>query len=892
MRLKLVLLGLLLSSLTAAAQLNLDDIRELWTSGLRDSAFSELSEASQSARADSNAPELAKLFLLEGSYLAAVGDHRLGEQVLSEAESLALALCDSTLLISSVRWLSVVIGSQGRSDEARQLYHRLSDLALALGDKRHEGWAHVGLAWDAWKQGDTSAAANHYTMAAESFSGTDDVEGELWSRNGLASVQTNRGEYEAALDSYGASLVRAREAGLRMAEAIALNGLGSLEYPLGQADQALVHFQQAAEIHAERGHRREKIPALLNIAMCLNSLGRTREAQATLEGARTTCLDGGYADLEATILVKLAETMAIQGRHNAAIEYYQEAIERGDVLRQASRINAHIGLSESLKKLGRYEDALSELSSAKELFENADQNWNGLRVLGKQALIKKRLGLHQEALDLFLDNAEKAKRAGILEFQFHSLAECGECYEALGMPDSALSTYMEAARVWESERRLLLDPEWRERRGSTGRRIFSDLANLMISQGESAEAFDRLQAYKGRTLLERMLGPGSRYNEHLSQSEVSSTTLIELQSSILNEDELFLDFYLGPKRLLLFAITQDDVIARHVVAGDELEARLLAYRQLLSSSASVDVASITEAGSHLFKMLFGESGVILGKQQKIIVSSDGVLNLFPFQELPGAEDRYWTRTPSAAILSRIRRAESSSSDDLKLLALSSKLGGQGAELEGALREVDALEHSFHHVTQMRLDDSPGESESVELTGYDILHIAAHTENDDQSPWQSSIRFSSENELRAADVAELQLDAQLAVLSSCTSAGGAYLSGEGLLGLSSAFLSAGVPTVLATLWAVDDMATAHFVEHFYDALAAGETCNVALASAQEALKIQAETQHPYYWAGFVLIGEGEGRHPLVRRSTWLLWLMGLSLVLILFSVGRLRRNKIV
>ncbi len=129
-----------------------------------------------------------------------------------------------------------------------------------------------------------------------------------------------------------------------------------------------------------------------------------------------------------------------------------------------------------------------------------------------------------------------------------------------------------------------------------------------------------------------------------------------------------------------------------------------------------------------------------------------------------------------------------------------------------------------------------------------------------------------------------------MLSSCSSGTGKIINGEGVLGLSSAFLSAGVPAVLASLWAVDDGATAHFMDLYYGFLANGQDCARALASAQQDLRAQSATGHPYYWAGFVLLGDGTLQPQLARKRNWLtptaLGLLGMSL---LVSLGLRRRE---
>ena len=106
-----------------------------------------------------------------------------------------------------------------------------------------------------------------------------------------------------------------------------------------------------------------------------------------------------------------------------------------------------------------------------------------------------------------------------------------------------------------------------------------------------------------------------------------------------------------------------------------------------------------------------------------------------------------------------------------------------------------------------------------------------------------------------------------MLSGCESAGGRVLSGEGVLGLTAAFMSAGVPAIVATLWPVDDRATAAFMSRFYDGLSRGRTAAAALREAQNAVRDDRRTRAPFYWAGFVLLGEGDVRFPLRRRAAW-------------------------
>jgi len=117
-------------------------------------------------------------------------------------------------------------------------------------------------------------------------------------------------------------------------------------------------------------------------------------------------------------------------------------------------------------------------------------------------------------------------------------------------------------------------------------------------------------------------------------------------------------------------------------------------------------------------------------------------------------------------------------------------------------------------------------------------------------------------LEAHEIFGLGLRARLLTLSACETgigSGGLWSvpPGDDWVGLSTAFLGSGAANVLASLWQVEDLATAELMQGFYRHLAAGEGMAKALASAQRELIANRDTAHPYFWAGFQLVGEGEG-----------------------------------
>jgi CHAT domain-containing protein len=271
--------------------------------------------------------------------------------------------------------------------------------------------------------------------------------------------------------------------------------------------------------------------------------------------------------------------------------------------------------------------------------------------------------------------------------------------------------------------------------------------------------------------------------------------------------------------------------------------------------------------------------------RRIVVCPDGPLSSVAFAALQDPSttesgvswlglDRTVSRAPSAALLAEVRRRSvrgATHGREMQVLVVASSVNAAGEPLTGALREARYLAGRYRGV-QVRTDDASlfegNAADSLRVFG--LIHIAAHTELNGDHPWRSGVLLrpdvgdaSGAVWLRAERVLGLRLAARLAVLSGCSSAGGGARLGEGAEGLSAAFLCAGVPTVVATLWPVDDRATARLVERFYAHLARGATVSRALQHAQREMAA-ADGAIPFHWAAFTVVGDPDSRVALREK----------------------------
>jgi CHAT domain-containing protein len=205
---------------------------------------------------------------------------------------------------------------------------------------------------------------------------------------------------------------------------------------------------------------------------------------------------------------------------------------------------------------------------------------------------------------------------------------------------------------------------------------------------------------------------------------------------------------------------------------------------------------------------------------------------------------------------------------------------------------------------LRLGDAASESylKAAGTAQYHIIHFATHAVVDDESLDRTALVLSAgdgqDGLVSPAELAALDLDADLVVLSGCRTARGVVFSGEGVQGLANPLIAAGTRSVLATLWSVGDRDAARMVEAFYRAVAGGLNVGDALAEAKRGAI--ARGIEPAVWAAFVLVGNPSVRPPLPpappRAGPWSAALLSpasgvlVSLALILLAWSSLRRRR--
>jgi CHAT domain-containing protein len=275
----------------------------------------------------------------------------------------------------------------------------------------------------------------------------------------------------------------------------------------------------------------------------------------------------------------------------------------------------------------------------------------------------------------------------------------------------------------------------------------------------------------------------------------------------------------------------------------------------------------------------------LKSKETLCIIPDNALWEVPFQALQGNDNRYLLQdfalyyAPSISVLGEMAKKEPNS-QALSLLALGNPKFGNDiaanvkavyrdetlAPLPEAETEVKTLKEIWGERTSTVLigADAGKKAFKAEAGKYQVIHLATHGILDNKNPMYSRLIMSrAENDpdddglLEAREIMQLKLNADLVVLSACQTARGRIGAGEGVVGISWAFFVAGVPTTVVSQWKVDSASTASLMIRFHRNLKEQPESSKAQALRNAALELLRDKsyQHPFYWAGFVMIGKG-------------------------------------
>lgn len=751
--------------------------------------------------------------------------------------------------------MGTALQSAGRYAEAIEAYETAAGRARDLSWPWLEAIARNNIGAAYWIVGDPGAARGMFLAAVELHLAAGDAAEVALAGANVAKCDAALGRYEEAARRLDSLREECRQHGIAQLQGSLTSALAGVRREQGRDHAAVRLFRESASAGL-RAPAKARVEALIGLARTLADLDSAEAGLAELERHQAYVDSLDDPRLQVEFCNELGSRWIEAGRPGRALDLLSRCARQSEAHGWRSlQVPALAAAARAARRLDRRELALQFLESARDAWEAerglpADPEWRERRA--------------ELAIDV-------RQQLGSLLAEF---------------PRSDPGEDLPRDRATDPANGVSHDPLAHPAAGE--------------AQIRARAAFDAVQIFKARTALERMSGPSGA---DVPAEAFAPITCAGLQEEILESGELLLDFYFGAEESFYFAVSRHECRRVSIGPMQAWIGPLGQYARMVAAPPPSDrhapVADRLERARQTIRsaLLAPVDDMIEGSRALILVP-DGILHRVSFAALLAdplkrreAGDRSLPSVPilqvvpSATILAQIRRTEDGrAAGDGKpsaILALRGTSDSLGRTLHGAREEVRDLRRRFRHVTidpraaagEPGCAEPPSRAErAIDLSGHTVLHFASHAVVHEEWPWRSEIRLEDGAGgkpgagITAGEIVRMRLDARLAVLSSCRTAGGQLVSGEGVLGLGDAFLLAGVPAVVATLWPVEDGAASYLMPRFYDGLAAGLPVGAALAQAQAALRRHRSWSDPDQWAAWIVLGDGSRTVPVERRPT--------------------------
>ncbi|NPV83006.1 MAG: CHAT domain-containing protein [Candidatus Aminicenantes bacterium] len=732
----------------------------------------------------------------------------------------------------------------------------------------------------------------------------------------IGNYHFHKREVLRSYDYFDRALVLAEKENLLHKDPVILLNLAVNSYQLGLYDLSEHYLERAVEFYQKGEDLATTIYLLSELALSLhkkaganNGLPGGGRPQELLTTALELSRQAGMKDLEARMLNNLGYVL-IEIDPKKAGDLCLQSWKLGEQLKDSKVVIASIN---NLATLSLKEN---NVTRAKELYArslslaiNEDywveifNNYFGLaRCFEKLGDYKSAIAAYQKAmetlgpvrrsitLELFRIGFDRGKKE-IYEGLIRSMVRYRLKYPGRQADEMAfLGLNSIKARVLiEEMERLSSTPESGHQAEELNR--IDRMINDFFRQPENTldeSSSNRLAELEYRYLRLREMGGQAA----LTSSQANLPALEFIQKEVLSEDQLILDYFLGQEESYCFIISRDHFRVVRLPDEKEIERSVKLYIKLLGST-DVGEDDLRLAGSKIGKLLLPAEELESEKFSSLIIVPDGLLNNLPFETLivgePGSrgyliETHSISYSPALALITRFKKGPKSADYQKELLAFGDPVYSQWfnnqvrarlyfingvhppadfslGHLPFSQKETKQLAELFPMKSYdlfLRKRASEENLKGLGLSSYRIIHFACHGLVSEKFPQRSSLVLSSSKKssedgfLTVREIYTLRLNSELVVLASCQSSRGSIERMEGIIGLPRVFLLAGSRAVVSALWSVNDRASQVLMLDFYRSLLAGKSRAEALRQAKLKM-INGASSHPYYWAGYVLIG---------------------------------------
>ncbi|MCA2660364.1 MAG: tetratricopeptide repeat protein [Microcystis sp. M049S2] len=781
-------------------------------------------------------------------------------------------------------------GALGKLQQALKLYEQLdskSEQALVL----------TGLGRIYSALGEKQKALDYYQQALPLWRAVGDRAGEATTLNNIGRVYSALGEKQKALDYYQQALPLSRAVGDRAVEAIILTGIGGVYDALGEKQKALDYYQQALSLwravgaaEGTQSARSGEAATLNNIGLVYDDLGEKQKALDYYQQALSLSRAVGDREGEASTLNNIGAVYDDLGEKQKALDYYQQALPLwlavGDRSGEAATLNnigfVYYALGEQQKALDYYQQALP-LSRAVGNRSGEAVTLTGIGLIYRdQGKLESAINSWEQSANLILDlrrGVSRSLRATFLEseqgtsialvdllirqnspqkaFEWANLSTTFDLvdYDRLAGTEGQVKNPVanQAYQEWKAQARQL------EALRQELQTNFSDTLSQQVRQQEAA------LNEQAETLVEK-------YPELADLLEITPTDLAQLQANLPANTTLLQPVLLTgidnvEHTVALFILTRTTLKVQQVPVPKDLNQLLQRYASQLESDLEIVDRALS---SQLYDLLIRPIEAQIAPNQTLAIIATGALQRIPFETLyDNQTQQYLLQKYPIHYLTRLSKVQPQPTPKVNnpsVLVFANPRPTQ-VELIGTEAQANFLQKTYANSQIYKHQQATLDAFLSQSPRFPILHLGTHgcfrpegCPSLGMKP--NTLLFANSQQYELKDAVKLGLqNTELITIGACETA--REVDGVGLAGLAYVWERAGAKTTLASLWNATDfvqysqqnspeLPTAAILNQFYTNLQQGMTKAEALRQA----KLAHIDLHPFFWAAFILIGDGQ------------------------------------
>ncbi|QNI32953.1 CHAT domain-containing protein [Alloacidobacterium dinghuense] len=681
--------------------------------------------------------------------------------------------------------------------------------------------------------------------------------------NSWGFVDIQRGNLGHAEEMFRQSLDFARKQNDTYQQTVTLLNLGWLALQRERFDEALDWSDDASKTAQSINARSILEKAQGNVAWADYMLGNFEQALAGFGKAEQEAVSIGEAHDRMLWLENMGLSLYRLGHLTDAETNYSNSLHIADTVQDAEiQAAAHIALAELFLQLNNLDLSIEHTEKALSIARASGRTSDAMDATFLKGLIAERQQKPADSVSILMNlNKDPAIKPSL---QWQVEGALANLYAEANNSAMADSWYRSSITTFETQRKTITKEESKLPFSTHADQLYDDYIRFLVNHNKTDEALQWLDLGRARTLEEGLGVASPDFNLAIKKSLDVRGTARRLHGTILV-------YTLAAQESYLWAVNSSGTHFFKLPPQEEIDAHVKKYQRAILGSRD----PLTDAyvdGMALYRILVEPAASLIPKGSPVFIIPDGSISTLNFETLlaPGGGIHYWIEDATITNVSSLKLLDSfhperHAHNQKELLLIGNPvspdqkfpdLPNASAEVSNVARHFPSTEESVivqkQALPSAYADSSPGE--------YSLIHFVAHGTSSSASPLDSAIVLTRNPanpdsfKLYARDVIQHPLHADLVAISACYGSGSRIYGGEGLVGLSWAFLRAGSHYVIGSLWEVSDSAAPEIMDHMYGEIAGGRRPDAALRDAKLAmLHTQNVFRKPLYWATFQLYG---------------------------------------